>query len=381
MRPKSTTARFLYATSEQCADILHLSGVYVPDAFLAGIICGKSFGVVNRLEFGRVAAQSKLDEVLLLDSERMTASKTLGMPIDAIGPAELICALLKKHRLRSVEVPKNFPASLYARLVAAGIKVQFGAEPFFAQRTLKTEAEARAIQAGNAASAAGIRAGEKVLRESIIVGRRLKHRGRLLTAERLRHHIDQACLEKGAIAQHTIVACGAQACDPHEGGHGLLRPNELIIIDCFPRVQATGYHGDMTRTFLKGRANDAQSSLVAAVQAAQKAAIKKVKKGATGDSVHRAADAVFKKQGYVTERQNDQFVGFIHSTGHGLGLEIHENPRVAPGAPALETGQVITIEPGLYYPGIGACRIEDVVQVTSRGSNPLSSMHYRWQMR
>jgi Xaa-Pro aminopeptidase len=183
------------------------------------------------------------------------------------------------------------------------------------------------------------------------------------------------------MARNTIVAGGRQACDPHEVGYGPLRPNELIIIDVFPRMQKTGYHGDMTRTFLKGKANPAQRSLVKAVRDAQTAAMDSVKAGVKGDAVHAAANAVFEAEGFVTERRKSGFVGFIHSTGHGLGLEVHEAPRVSKDAPKLKAGHVITIEPGLYYPEIGGCRIEDVVRVTKDGYEKLSNMHYRWEIR
>ena len=180
------------------------------------------------------------------------------------------------------------------------MQVRVGKAPFFPSRAIKNAAEAKALQAGNAASAAGIRVAERVLRASKVVGKRLKYEGRTLTSEWLRLMIDQACLSKGAVAHNTIVAGGKQACDPHEGGHGPLKPNELIIVDVFPRVQATGYHGDMTRTFLKGRASDAQSALVAAVRDAQLAALAKVKSGVSGGAVHGAALQVFEERGFIT---------------------------------------------------------------------------------
>ena len=155
----------------------------------------------------------------------------------------------------------------------------------------------------------------------------------------------------------------------------------MIIVDVFPRMQKTGYHGDMTRTFLKGRANDRQKALVNAVRAAQIAALAKVKAGVSGATVHRAADEAFQSNGFYNERRGESFVGFIHSTGHGLGLDIHEAPRVSQNSGRLRKGHVITIEPGLYYPEIGGCRIEDVVRGTTEGWELLSSMHYRWAIK
>ncbi|MGJ8651773.1 MAG: M24 family metallopeptidase [Opitutaceae bacterium] len=380
-KSKSSVIRFLYAASEQSADVYYLGGVFVPDPFLSFEVNGKSYAVVSQLEYGRVKASSHYSEVYLLADEQQKASKKLKLDTGLIGPAELMRYYAKLMKTRVVEVPADFPAIHYAQLRDAGVQVTCIEGTFFPQRAIKTEQEAQAVRQGNAASAAGIRAAEQVLRASQIVGNRLKYQGATLTSERLRTIIDQTCLAKGAVAHNTIVAGGRQATDPHEGGHGPLKPNELIIVDVFPRVQKTGYHGDMTRTFLKGKGNAAQRALVAAVRESQLAAINKIKAGVSGATVHAAADKVFTNKGYETKRVGDGFVGFIHSTGHGLGLEVHEAPRVSPTAGKLRKGHVVTVEPGLYYPSIGGCRIEDVVLVTKEGSEMLSNAHYRWEIR
>ena len=381
MKSKSSVIRILFAASEQSADIFYLTKVFVPDPFLCFIVGGRSTAVVNRLEYSRVRAQSNCDEVLLLETVQRQAAKALRMELLEVGPAEMMRYFAKLNKVREMEVPEDFPSVYFAKLLAAGMQVRVGADPFFSARELKSDAEAKALRQGNAASAAGIRTAERVLRASKIVGKCLKYEGRTLTSEWLRMMIDQACLSKGAVAHNTIVAGGKQGCDPHEGGHGPLKSNELIIVDVFPRLQKTGYHGDMTRTFLKGRANDAQRSLVGAVRDAQLAALAKVKAGIRGATVHAAAAQLFDARGFLTERRGEGFVGFIHSTGHGLGLEVHEAPRVSPTAGRLRKGLVITIEPGLYYPEVGGCRIEDVVRVTKEGSEMLSSMHYKWELR
>ena len=381
MKRRTSFIRVLYATSEKSADLFYLTKVFVPDPFLCIVADNHSTAVVNSLEYGRMRKQSSCDEVLLLDTVKSLAAEALNLELSSVGPAELIRYFAKLHQVDELEVPASFPSVYYAELLNAGLKLKVGQEPFFPARELKSDDEATAIRKGNAARAAGIRTAERVLRASEIVGKYLKYEGRTLTSEYLRTLIDQACLAKGAVAQNTIVACGKQACDPHESGHGPLRPNELIIVDVFPRMQKTGYHGDMTRTFLKGRANDQQKALVNAVRAAQSAALAKVKAGVSGAIVHRAADEEFRSNGFYTERQGESFVGFIHSTGHGLGLDIHEGPRVSQNAGRLKKGHVITIEPGLYYPEIGGCRIEDVVRVTKEGCESLSSMHYRWEIK
>ncbi len=373
MKSKSSTIRLLYAASHD--------GIFVPDPYLSVIANKKAYAVVNRLEYSRVKAKSNYDEVMLLEEIKPKAAELLGLEEKEVGPGELMCYFAQRFAVKKIEVPANFPAAYYAVLHEAGYNLTVKVGSFFPKRSKKTDAEARAIRQGNAASAAGIRAAEQVLRESVIDGRRLLYQGRVLTSERLRTIIDQTCLEKGAVAKNTIVACGSQACDPHEVGRGPLRPNELIIIDVFPRVQKTGYHGDMTRTFLKGQATPAQRALVRAVRGAQAAGLAAIRAGAKANAVHGEVEKYFQENGYTTERKGDRFTGFIHSTGHGLGLEVHEPPRISPAKEKLKAGHVVTVEPGLYYPQIGGCRIEDVVRVSEAGYEKLSNLHYRWEIR
>ena len=144
----------------------------------------------------------------------------------------------------------------------------------------------------------------------------------------------------------------------------------------------TGYYGDMTRTFLRGRASDAQRKLVAAVRAAQLAALKVIRTGVDGRAVHQRVCDTFLAAGYKTRTTKNGSVGFFHGTGHGLGLAIHEMPRLSPTiSMPLQRGAVVTVEPGLYYPGLGGCRLEDVVQVTDRAPRFLSKYHYEWELR
>lgn len=378
MKDKDQELYFIYASSEQSADLFYLAGVYLPDPYLSMLFRGQSYAFVNQLEYGRVVSKSKYDHVVLLEQVKQQLADIYNCAPAAVGPALIMRHYCSQFKVTALAVPDDFPALYFAQLQEFGLQVNCRPCERFQQRALKTDVELAAIRKANRASAAGLRTAEHVLKSSQIEGNRLRYQGRFLTADSLRQQIDLACLNAGALARHTIVACGRQACDPHEAGSGYLRPHQLIIVDVFPRHQKTGYHGDMTRTFLKGRASDAQRRLVATVRQAQRAAIETVQAGRTGHAVHQAAQSVFVHAGFETQRKGHTFVGFIHSTGHGLGLEVHEAPRVAPHAGALQQGHVVTIEPGLYYPEIGGCRIEDVVSVQKNGRDLLSKMHYRW---
>jgi Xaa-Pro aminopeptidase len=146
----------------------------------------------------------------------------------------------------------------------------------------------------------------------------------------------------------------------------------LIILDIFPRDACTGYFGDLTRTVVRGRANTAQRQLWDTVCAAQRLAIRAIKPRAKGAAVHKAVQEFFVARGYPTERRDGRWTGFFHGTGHGLGLDLHEEPRL--GVTTFRPGQVFTVEPGLYYPEIGGARHEDVVTVTAGGCRLLSRL-------
>jgi Xaa-Pro aminopeptidase len=145
-------------------------------------------------------------------------------------------------------------------------------------------------------------------------------------------------------------------------------------------VNATRYFGDMTRTFLKGRASDAQRALVDTVRAAHKLGISSIKHGADGVKLHGAIVKFFKDAGYVTASDEMGTRGFIHGTGHGVGIDIHEAPSIGARGTRLRAGHVVTMEPGLYYPGLGGARVEDVALVTKGGCELVSKHHYRWEI-
>ena len=377
---KNVPPPLLYADTQRSPDALYFGRVSVPDAFVAFGLRGKKYAVVSALEFGRVKKASDFDVVLPL--ERYVRHARDLWPQRRTGAAEVIYLVAKEHKQSRFTVPDDFPAGVYEKLYELGLDVEVADGPLFPAREIKTPAEAAAIRQGNRCSALGFAAAEKILRASKIQGRKLVHRGETLTSEKLKFAIEVACLEAGAVSSDTIVAGGDQACDPHERGSGPLRPHELIIVDIFPRVSRTGFHGDMTRTFLRGRASDAQRALVAAVRAAQVAALKSIHVGVNGRDVHARCVDVFQRRGFETKHTPEGSVGFFHGTGHGLGLAIHEPPRVSGSVDyPLKKGSVVTVEPGLYYPGLGGCRIEDVVQVTAAKPKMLSRYHYNWEFR
>ena len=375
---RNAPSPLLYADTARSADMLYFGRFSVPDPFIAFGVRGKKIAVLNALEFGRAQKSSGFDTVLPLETWLDKARACY--PDTKVGAAEVIRLLAKHYKLSAFDVSSEFPLALADKLRALGLTLT-PVPALFPEREIKTAAEAAAIREGNRCSALGIGAAENLLRKSKIKAGKLVLDGRPLTSERLKTAIEIACLEAGALSIDTIAAGGDQACDPHERGHGPLRANELIVVDVFPRVSATGYHGDMTRTFLKGRASEKQQHLVAAVRTAQLAALDAVRTGVNGRHVHQQCLNVFERHGFETKRTPKGSVGFFHGTGHGLGLDVHETPRMSTVDYILKKGSVVTVEPGLYYPGLGGCRIEDVVQVTDRKPKMLSSAPYEWEIR
>ncbi|MDB4384913.1 Xaa-Pro peptidase family protein [Opitutaceae bacterium] len=371
-------ALIFFDDTHRSLDLRYFCGFEVHDPFIAARIGKKKIGVLNALEFGRALKESTLDQIIPLEDLNEAA---LANGVKAPGPADQIAALARHFKLDQFEVPGDFPSNILIKLVDQGFDIQVNDGAIFPQREIKSDDEAKAIRAGNRCASAGFAAAEELLRASQIKGRRLVHDGRTLTSERVRTAIQTACVNAGGFPADTIVAGGDQACDPHCRGSGALKANELIIIDIFPRMFDTGYWGDMTRTFLRGQANDDQRRLVTAVATAQKAALKKIKSGVMANAVHAECLRVFDERDYTTEMTPAGAVGFFHGTGHGLGLAIHEAPRLGAVKRRLRKGAVVTVEPGLYYPGLGGCRIEDVVQVTDSKPRKLSSYHYNWEFQ
>jgi Xaa-Pro aminopeptidase len=382
--PRPATRRppacpLLYAASDANADQLYFGRFFAPDAYLAFGPRGQRVAVLHALEYGRALKESNYDTVLRLE-EWMKKARDVFHRDDA-GIAHVVKLLAREYDIQSFVVPQEFPAGVLVKLRALQIPVEVSDGPLFPERAIKSKEEIACIREGCEASAAGLWAAERALRRSVA-----KRNGELyldrkpLTSELLRFYVDVACMEVGAVAQNTICAGGQQACDPHCRGSGPLRASDLIIVDVFPRMTESGYYGDMTRTFLKGRASEPQRALVDAVRRAQKLARKKIHANITGKVVHQAVQKFFEKLGYETRHKSSHHEGFFHGTGHGLGLEVHEPPRVSLGGGRLREGEVVTIEPGLYYPGLGGCRIEDVVQITDDGSKMLSDYDYNWEL-
>jgi Xaa-Pro aminopeptidase len=367
---KST--RLMCAASGHDADMLYATGFYADVPFVWWETPGKTHVALSPLEIDRARPVARVGEIHA--NAEFLPPKTPGT-----FPA-IIAGIAKKYRLRSFLVPEQFPAGLLEKLRQASLKVIVSDQPFFPQRSRKTKPEIAALQAALRVAESGLRRGIDVLKSS-----KPDRRGFLqwnkapLTSERLRAEMDSAVLHAGGSPANTIVAGGEQGCDPHERGHGPLRANEAIVLDIFPRHARNFYFGDLTRTVVKGRASEVLKKQYAQVQSGKRWIMKKMRAGADGPALQKELIARFAAAGFPTEQRDGRWVGMFHGIGHGLGLDLHESPRFAAGK--LFANLSITVEPGLYYPGVGGVRIEDVVIVTKTGVRNLTRFEEELELR
>jgi len=363
MTTEKNQTRLIVAASENDPDMLYATRMFVPDPFIFLQQNGKRIIVLSDLEIDRGRKQATADEILPYSKfEREVQGTRPKTP----SFEKVLSHFLRTRGVRSALVPANFQLGFAHELAGHKIRLRTTHGLFWPGRALSiTETGmARAIEVLHAAKPGR--------------GKKLVWAGRALTSEILRAEIDSAILHDGGLPANTIVAGGDQACDPHERGFGPLFADSLIILDIFPRDAASGYYGDMTRTVVRGQASDEQRKLWETVRAGQALALKKMKPGVDGLKLHNEIKKFFQDQGYPTEVRKGRQVGFFHGTGHGLGLEIHEHPRFQ--KTVFKRGQVITVEPGLYYPGLGGVRLEDVVAVTASGIRMISRFEKRLEI-
>jgi Xaa-Pro aminopeptidase len=350
--------------------MLYATRFRAPDAFVFLASRGRTALLLSDLELDRGRREARVDEVVSyskLEKELQHGKK------QKPGFAKVVGEFLKRRSVRHVVTPRDFPLGLALDLRAERIRVEAAEGSFWPRRQFKTPEEVRALEQALRVAEAGMARGHEVLKAS--KARKdgtLSWKGETLSAEVLRMEMELAVVRAGGEARgDTIVACGEMACDPHERGKGALLANQLIILDIFPRDSRSGYFGDLTRTVVRGRANDAQRHIWETCLAGQQRVLRALRPGLKGQRIHEETKAFFAKHGYPTAIRDGRWSGFFHGTGHGLGLEIHEEPRFA--AATFHSGQVFTVEPGIYWPGLGGVRHEDVVIITDRGHKLISN--------
>ena len=368
-----------HGDSYRFPDIYHTTRFLAPDAFTALEQDGELVILVNSLEQGRAHKESRATKIHNIDEFGSRDLVGAGVPL-AEATATVIERFLTSRAIRKVAVPAYFPVGLADRLRSKGIELTVAAD-LDARRRAKRDDELAALEATQRATEEAWGLGvDAIVRANVRDDGTLVLDGEVLTAERVRAIVESALLDRGCGAESSIIAPGKQAADPHLIGSGPLRAREAIVMDIFPQHKATRYYADMTRTVSKGEPPAEIVRMYDVVRRAQDAGIAALRPGTTGRAVHELVEDVIFAAGYDTlrpgqkHRPDDPVTrGFIHGTGHGVGLEIHEAPSVGrAGTVPLAVGDVVTVEPGVYDPDIGGVRLEDMLVITVDGARNLT---------
>ena len=370
MRKSPEPARLVYSASDTDANMLWATRFFAPDPFIFIEKRRKRYLVMNDLELDRAKSQAAVDKVLSYSAyQKRWQSRGTQFPT----PAQVLSEVFADLKIKSVEVPSVFPVRLADELRQMKFRVEPKPDPFWPEREFKTKEEIRAISNSLRAAEIGMEAGiDAVRRTEIRKDGYLYLDGTRLTSEILKRIINTTIMAQGYVPSHTIAASANQCVDPHNQGSGPIRANTSIIMDIFPRSQHTGYFGDITRTIVRGRASDRLKHAYYCVAKGQEIGFRRIKHGANAYDIHYEIVNYFTSEGFPTGAINGRMQGFFHGTGHGLGLDIHEAPAFGQRSKnKLRSGNVVTVEPGLYYQGMGGVRLEDVVVVTKSGCKNL----------
>jgi Xaa-Pro aminopeptidase len=296
---------------------------------------------------------------------------------------EVMARLAGTLGITSAVVPGAFPLALADHLRAQGIELTADQDVFDTRRRVKNEQELAGIRRAQAAAQAGMAVVARMLREADGSNGALSLDGEPLTCERIKVEVDRVFSEHGTAVDEIIVSHGAQSAIGHDAGSGAILPGETVVADLFPFDKATGCYADMTRTFVVGEPTEEAREWHRLSLEALKRSLDAIRPGVEGREVHRVACEVFQEAGYPTQLTKEPgevlLDGFYHSLGHGVGLDVHEEPGLGRNGRALVAGDVLAVEPGLYRQGVGGCRLEDLVLVTEDGYENLTEFPYDLQ--
>ena len=350
--------------------MFYATRVNVPDAFFYLDLGDQAFVFLDHRELGVFEEKNKNSKIKAVLLNPYLAKVEVAGGEGSV-PCRLALLLAREYKLDklTIEVPTSLPLDMADFLRANGVKLVVK-NPFFPEREIKSTTEVAMIEDSLKRTQITYQKIEEILTGAKMTGNTLVYKSEVLTSEILKREVDMVLLQNDMLNTMGIIISSAdQAAIPHHEGHGPICPNQPIICDIFPVRRTTGYFADMTRTYVKGQASEAMVKIYDTVKRSQEAGIAAIKPGVKGSEVHKICSQVFVDAGYeVGDR------GFIHGTGHGLGLDVHEGPYLRAGFDVeLAPGNVVTVEPGLYYKDKGSARIEDVVVVTENGCRNLTN--------
>jgi len=358
----------IYADTVRSPELRHEIPLTIPDPFLYAEQNGERHVVVHSLELPRVRG---LDGIVVHPREEFGFDELLAQGLDQYAIRdEIVARVCRELGIDAAAVPGAFPLDVADGLRGNGVELSVERRLFDDRRRSKSEAEL-----------AGIRRAQRAAEAGMDVAREHFRNGAPVDVERVKAAMAQRFIALGCSADEFIVSHGPQAAIGHHMGDGVIQAREPIVIDVWPRDHESGCYADMTRTFVIGDPDETIAEWHRLCKEALDRALRELRAGVTGRSIFDGTCDVFEAAGYTTlrtKRRGEPLEeGFIHSLGHGVGLEVHEEPSLGLlGTGPLVPGDVVSVEPGLYRPGYGGLRLEDLVVVTEDGCENLTDYPY-----
>ena len=369
----------VYADSLRSPEMRHEVPVSVPDPFLYAERDGRRHVVASSYELVRIAEVAPDLDLVPLEDLGLDELYAQGLPRDQV-ELEIALRAARRFEIAQAAVPPTFPLELADHLRSNGIEVAADRELFVARRRVKNQAELAGIRRALRGAEAAMAAARELLRASEPHDGTVLLDGEPLTCERIKLAVEQVFSEHGVFADEFIVSHGPQTAVGHDTGSGAIAPGEPVCLDLFPRDRESGCYADMTRVYVVGEPSEELLEYHRLCREALDRSVAAVKPGVEGKDLYRMSCEFFEEHGFPTllskppgEVLKD---GFYHSLGHGVGLEVHEQPNLGRGPGELVSGDVIAVEPGLYRDGFGGIRLEDLVLVTESGSETLTEYPY-----
>jgi Xaa-Pro aminopeptidase len=368
-----------YGDTIRFAEIRHEIPIVIPDGFLYAEREGRRYAVVSSLEIPRVR---ELAGVEAISSDDLGWSELVaeGVPREELY-LHLAERAIRRIGIEKAVVPPSFPLELADHLRGAEIELEVDRELFTQRRRRKNAEEIAGIKRAQRAAEGAMDAVRDHLRRASADNGVLSLDGAPLTSERIKRAIADVFTAHDCAAEECVVSHGPQSAVSHEMGSGAISPGEPIVVDIWPRDRETACYADMTRTYVVGTPPEELVEYHRLCLEALQEALGSVRAGASGHEMFKRTCDLFAEHGYKTlmNKEPDETIeeGFVHGLGHGVGLEVHEEPGLGfSRGDELVAGDVITIEPGLYRPGFGGCRLEDLVLVTEGGAENLTDYPY-----
>ena len=372
-------AVLICADTVRSADMRHAVPLTVPDPFLYAERNGTRHVFTNSMEAGRLRELGLFDVHV---SEEFGIDELIAQGIEWRElRAQLILREVASLDTKRFTVPDDFPVWLADRLRADGFELDVDQEHFDDRRRAKTDAQIAGMRRAQKAAEAAMDTCRELLRKAEINGGDLHLDGEQLTVERVKAAMNATFAAHDTSADDYIVAPAAQGAVGHDMGSGPIPASVPIVVDIWPRDNASAVYTDMTRTFVVGDVADDVREWHRLCKAALDRAVSEIRAGGDTKAIFEGTCEIFEAAGEPTQRTKqpgESLVdGFFHGLGHGVGLEVHESPGMGQiSDKKFVAGDVVTVEPGLYRSGYGGVRLEDIVLVTETGAEVLTNYPY-----